>query len=64
LKTRLPNRGFKVLVIFLSLLTSAVKSKFTDRDSLLEEAFLFVQREATERYIGESLILRCYNFEF
>lgn len=64
LKTKLPVKNFKVFSNIPFALTSAVISKLTDKDSLLEEAYLFVQKEAAERYIGHTQIATILNFKY
>lgn len=52
LKAKLPESNFKIFSNIPFALTSAVICKITDKDSFLEEAYLFVQKEAAERYVG------------
>lgn len=67
LKVRLPEKNFKVFSNIPFTLTSAVISKLTDHDSLLEEAYLFVQKEAGDRYVGDIVntqIATVLNFKY
>ena len=48
----LPNRGYKVFANIPFSLTSDIINKITDIDSKLVEAYLFVQKESSERYTG------------
>ena len=64
LKAKLPERSFKVFSNIPFALTSALISKLTDKESLLEEAYLFVQKEAAERYIDNTQIATILNFKY
>lgn len=52
LDTPLPNKPFKVFSNIPFSQTTQIISKLTDTHSQLEEAYLFVQKEASERYTG------------
>lgn len=48
----LPNKEYKVFANIPFSLTSDIINKLTDINSKLIEAYLFVQKESSERYIG------------
>jgi len=52
LTSTLPNKKYKVFANIPFSLTSDIINKITDIDSRLVEAFLFVQKESSERYMG------------
>lgn len=52
LTSTLPNKEYKVFANIPFSLTSDIINKITDIDSKLVEAYLFVQKEASERYMG------------
>lgn len=52
LNTKLPKEVFKVFSNIPFSLTTDIISKITDIEYNLEEAFLFVQKESAQRYIG------------
>ncbi|MDY0097470.1 MAG: rRNA adenine N(6)-methyltransferase family protein [Candidatus Dojkabacteria bacterium] len=52
LPSTLPNKEYKVFANIPFSLTSDIINKITDVDSKLVEAYLFVQKESAERYIG------------
>lgn len=67
LKAKLPQKSFKVFSNIPFTLTSAVISKLTNYDSFLEEAYLFVQKEAGDRYVGDMIntqIATVLNFKY
>jgi len=53
LKTSLPKEGFKVFSNIPFSITADIINKITDVNSKLKEAFLFVQKESAERFIGK-----------
>ncbi len=53
LNTELPKKDFKIFANIPFSITSDIVSKITDVDSNLKEAFLFVQKESAQRYIGK-----------
>lgn len=52
LTSTLPNKKYKVFANIPFSLTSDIINKITDINSKLIEAFLFVQKESSERYMG------------
>ncbi len=52
LKAELPKQDFKIFSNIPFALTSDIINKITDNDSFLTEAYLFVQKESAERFIG------------
>lgn len=52
LTSTLPNKEYKVFANIPFSLTSDIINKITDIDSKLIEAYLFVQKESSERYMG------------
>lgn len=64
LKEELPNSLFWVFSNIPFSLTSAVIAKITEESSLLEGAYLFVQKESAERYIGNTQISAILNFRY
>lgn len=53
LNTELPKKDFKIFANIPFFITSDIVNKITDADSGLKEAFLFVQKESAQRYIGK-----------
>ncbi|MFA5633598.1 MAG: rRNA adenine N(6)-methyltransferase family protein [Candidatus Dojkabacteria bacterium] len=53
LNTELPKKDFKIFANIPFFITSDIVNKITDVDSGLREAFLFVQKESAQRYIGK-----------
>lgn len=53
LNSTLPDKEFKIFANIPFSLTSEIICKITDSNSKLIEAYLFVQKEAAIRYIGE-----------
>lgn len=52
LTSTLPNEEYKVFANIPFSLTSDIINKITETDSKLTEAYLFVQKESSERYVG------------
>lgn len=52
LTTELPIENFKIFANIPFALTTDIINKITQTDSLLVEAYLFVQKESAERFIG------------
>jgi len=52
LTSDLPNNGYKVFANIPFSLTSDIINKITDIESKLIEAYIFVQKESAERYMG------------
>ncbi len=53
LNVQLPQKAFKIFSNIPFFITSDIINKITDINSKLEEAFLFVQKESAERFVGE-----------
>ena len=53
LNIQLPQKAFKIFSNIPFFITSDIINKITDVNSKLEEAFLFVQKESAERFVGE-----------
>ncbi len=54
LNEKLPQENFKVFSNIPFSLTSEILNKITDSESQLTEAYLFLQKESAERYMGIS----------
>ncbi|HCC68152.1 TPA: hypothetical protein DEP90_03060 [Patescibacteria group bacterium] len=50
---KLPQKDFKIFANIPFALTSDIINKITDTDSYLTEAYLFVQKESAERFVGK-----------
>lgn len=53
LNIELPRKEFKIFSNIPFFITADIINKITDVNSKLEEAFLFVQKESAERFVGE-----------
>jgi len=53
LNIELPRKEFKIFSNIPFFVTADIINKITDVNSKLEEAFLFVQKESAERFVGE-----------
>jgi 16S rRNA A1518/A1519 N6-dimethyltransferase RsmA/KsgA/DIM1 with predicted DNA glycosylase/AP lyase activity len=53
LDIQLPKKEFKIFSNIPFSLTSDIINKITDLNSKLGEAFIFVQKESAERYLGK-----------
>ncbi len=53
LSATLPNKEYKIFANIPFSLTSDIINKITTTDSKLIEAYLFVQKESAERYVGK-----------
>lgn len=51
----LPKKEYKIFANIPFSLTSEIINKITERESKLKEAYLFVQKESAERYIGKPI---------
>jgi 23S rRNA (adenine-N6)-dimethyltransferase len=53
LNTKLPNKNFKIFANIPFFITTKMINKITDIESKLTEAYLFLQKEAAQRFVGE-----------